>query len=175
MARAGARRKQNVRRYPKSGAIVRADRGERPEQIMAVALAQPHRRGEKDPRAGFAFGRMWLGGWIDERQYDAANAFTRRAVRYHAVVTGSLPRYQSCLASVVSKETGSGKELEPEVIAKIRSDYGDIQDALADAGMLYEANGILMRVCVLDYMPRTEEETGAFRCALNVIANRLRM
>jgi hypothetical protein len=174
MAKAGAKRREGVRRY-QSGAIVRADRGERPDKIIAVALAQPHRKGNQSPMAGYAFGRLFLGGIIDRRQFDAAETFTRRAVRYHASITGTLPRFPSVAAEMVAGSTGSGADLDAETIGKIRSEYGEMQDALADAGMHYEANAILMRVCVMDRDISGDVAMGAFRCALNVIANRLRM
>lgn len=174
MAKAGAKRREGVRRY-KSGAIVRADRGERPDKIMAVALAQPHRKGNNSPMAGYAFGRLFLGGMIDQRQFDAAETFTRRAVRYHATITNSLPRFPSLAAEMVAGSTGHGADIDPETVAKIRSDYGELQDAFADAGMHHEANAVLMRVCVLDRDITGDVAMGAFRCALNVIANRLRM
>jgi hypothetical protein len=174
MAKAGAKRREGVRRY-QSGAIVRADRGERPDKIIAVALAQPHRKGNQSPMAGYAFGRLFLGGMIDRRQFDAAETFTRRAVRYHASITGTLPRFPSVAAEMVAGSTGSGADLDAETIGKIRSEYGEMQDALSDAGMHYEANAILMRVCVMDRDISGDVAMGAFRCALNVIANRLRM
>jgi hypothetical protein len=66
-------------------------------------------------------------------------------------------------------------QTEDERIASIRSDYGELQDALADSGMLYDGNRILTRVCVNDHDPQGHVEMGAFRCAVNVIANRLRL
>ena len=175
MAKAGAKRREGVRRYQKSGAIVRADRGERPDKIIAVALAQPHRRGNQSPMAGYAFGRLFLGGMIDQRQFDAAETFTRRAVRYHAVITSSLPRFPSVAAEMVASSTGSGADLDDETIARIRSDKGELQDALADVGMHYDGNAVLMRVCVMDRDIEGDAAMGAFRCALNIIANRMRM
>lgn len=173
--RTGRKPKPNVSRYPTSGAIRREDRGEKPAQIIAVAMAQPHRKGNASPMAGYAFGRMFLGGMIDRRQFDAAETFTRRAVRYMRSITGSLPRFPSLSAEMMAGTTGAGAELDDETIAKIRSDYGEMQDAFADAGMHHEANAILMRVCVMDKDITGEAAMGSFRCALNVIANRLRI
>lgn len=174
MSKAGAKRREGVRRY-KNGSILRADRGERPDKIMAVVLAQPHRRGERDHRAGFAYGRMRLHGVIDQRQYEAAEIFTRRAIRYMMHVGGGTPRFPSVSAQMVAAQSWSGTELDDEQIASIRSAYGEMQDALADAGMLYEANILLTRVCVMDRDLTRDAEVGAFRCALNVIANRMRL
>lgn len=175
MAKAGAKRREGVKRY-QNGSIVRSDRGERPDKIVAVVLAQPHRRGERDHRAGFVYGRLLLGGMIDDRQFQAAEVFTRRAVRYMGQITGSLPRFPSIAANMVGTfSSGSGAEPDDETVASIRSQYGELQDALADAGMLHEGNAILTRVCVMDREIDGDAAMGAFRCALNVIANRLRL
>jgi len=174
MAKAGAKRRDGVRRY-QNGSIVRADRGERPDKVVAVVLAQPHRRGERDHRAGFVYGRLLLGGMIDDRQYQAAEIFTKRAVRYMGQVTGSLPRFPSIAANMVGTFSGGSGEPDDESIASIRSQYGELQDALAEAGMHYEGNAILTRVCVLDQEIDGDAAMGAFRCALNVIANRMRL
>ena len=175
MAKTGPKRRENVRRYG-SGRIVNADRGERPDKIVATVLAQPHRRGERSHLAGFAYGRMLLGGMIDQRQFEAAEVFTKRAVRYMGTITGSLPRFPSIAANMVGTfSTGSGVEPDDEAVAFIRSAYGELQDALADSGMMHEGNAILTRVCVLDKEIEGQAAMGAFRCALNVIANRLRM
>jgi hypothetical protein len=174
MAKAGAKRREGVRRY-QSGAIVRADRGERPDKIIAVALAQPHRKGNASPMAGYAYGRMRLGGMIDERQFNAANTFMTRAIRHHRCITGTLPKFPSVAAEMVAGTTGAGAELDAETIAKIRSEYREVQDALADAGLHFDGNAILMRVCVMDRDISHDVEMGIFRCSLNAIAHRLRI
>lgn len=175
MAKTGAKRREGVKRY-QNGSIVRADRGEHPDKIIATALAQPHRRGNISPMAGYAFGRLFLGGMIDRRQFDAAEVYTRRAVRYMGQITGSLPRFPSIAANMVATFSGgSGAEPDDEQIAAIRSAYGEMQDALADAGMMLEGNAVLTRVCILDKDIMGEAAMGSFRCALNVIANRLKL
>jgi hypothetical protein len=175
MAKTGPKRRENVRRYG-NGRIVNADRGERPDKIVATVLAQPHRRGERSHLAGFAYGRMLLGGSIDQRQFEAAEVFTKRTVRHMSIITSSLPRFPSIAANMVGTfSTGSGAEPDEETVASIRSAYGEMQDALADSGMLYEGTAILTRVCVMDMEIEGDAAMGAFRCALNVIANRLRI
>lgn len=175
MAKAGPKRREDVRRYG-NGRIVNADRGETQVQILATALAQPHRKGERSHLAGFAYGRMYMGGMIDSRQYQAAEVFTKRTVRHMAMITDSLPRFPSIAANMVGTfSTGSGTEPDEETIATIKSAYGEIEDALADSGMLYEGTAILTRVCVMDKEIDGQAAMGAFRCALNVIANRLRI
>lgn len=175
MAKPGRKPRPNVARYS-NGRIVRAERGERPEAIMAVALAQPHRRGERSYLAGFAVGRLRLGGMIDERQYQAAEIYTKRAVRYMAHVTGSLPRFPSLFATLCGTFSGgSGGPPDDDAIASIRSQFRELQDALADAGLHQQGNAILARVCIMDKDIEDHAAMGAFRSALNVIANRLRL
>lgn len=191
MAKAGVRPKQNVPRYP-SGQIVhsyREPKAEKPEKIMAVVLAQPHRRGNASQFAGYAFGRLFLGGQIDSRQHRAAEIYMTRTIRHMKHITGTLPNFTSPLANMVKLDLEQQRDplpidsriadeimlTEEERTADIRSAYRELQDALADVGMLYDGNRILTRVCVSDRDPANDVELGAFRCALNVIANRLRL
>lgn len=194
MAKPGRKHVPNVDRYP-GGQIVHAQRqpkAEKPEKIMAVVLAQPHRRGERSQLAGFAFGRLRLGGMIDERQYRAAEIFTKRASRYMTHITCTNPRFPNPLANMVKLDLEDQKAQERERpvadftirdephdevsrIASIRSDYAELQDALADAGMHFEGNAVLSRVCIMDRDIEGHAAMGAFRRALNVIANRLKL
>jgi hypothetical protein len=169
-----AKLRTGVKRYT-NGRIVNAQRGETPEQARATVLAQPHRQGVVDPRAGYAHGRLRLGGSLTQRQYEAAEAFTRRAVSYMQIVTGSLPRFPSLSAEMVSQGIACAPDITDERIASIRSDYAELQDALADGGLHHGGNQVLVRVCLMDRDPTTEEELGDLRCALNLIAHRLRM
>lgn len=194
MAKAGAKTKQNVQRYP-SGQIVhsfREPKAEKPEKIMAVVLAQPHRRGNGSQFAGYAFGRLFLGGQIDARQHRAAEIYMTRTIRHMKHITGTLPNFTSPLANMVkldleffkrdadpapsdSRIADETVRTEEERISDIRSAYGELQDALADAGMHFDGNTILTRICISDRDPVNDIELGVFRCALNVIANRLRL
>lgn len=197
MAKAGPAPKSNVPRYP-SGQIVHAYREpkqEKPEKVMAVVLNQPHRKGNASQYAGYSFGRLFIGGQIDQRQHRAAEIYMTRAVRYMRHITGSLPRYPNVLANMIKVDLKEQREQQreadrqrdpsaigdeqartaEEITAEIRSNYGEIQDALADAGMHYTGNRILTRFTVLDREPTNDIELGDFRAALNVIANRLRL
>lgn len=197
MAKTGAKLKTGVTRYP-SGQIVHAYREpkqEKPEQVMAVALNQPHRKGNASQYAGYSFGRLFIGGQIDHRQHRAAEIFMTRAVRYMRHITGSLPRYPNVLANMIKVDLKEQREQQreadrqrdpssigneeartaDEITAEIRSNYGEIQDALADAGLHYVGNRLLTRFTVMDREPTNDMELGDFRAALNVIANRLRL
>lgn len=175
MAKAGPKRRDNVKRYG-NGRIINAHRGETQAQILATVLAQPHRKGERSHLAGFVYGRLYMGGMIDSRQFQAAEVYTKRTVRHMGAITGSLPRFPSIAANMIGTfSTGPGSDPDDETIASIRSAYAELQDALADVGMLNEGNAILTRVCIMDKEIDGDAAMGAFRCALNVIANRLRM
>lgn len=174
MAKARKKLKEGVQRYP-SGQIVHADRGEKPNDVMRVVKNQPHRRGNADPRAGYAYGRMLLHGIIDRRQFEAAEVFTRRAVAYMSLVSGSLPRFPSVSADMVARGITCQAELTAERIAQVRSDYAEIQDALSDGGLHYDGNSLLARVCIMDRDLYSQQDIGRFRCSLNAIANRLKI
>jgi len=174
MARPRKKLKENVRRHP-SGEIVRADMGEKPEDVIAIVKNQPHRKGNTDPRAGFAHGRMLLGGIITQRQFEAAEVFMKRAVAYMALVSGSLPRFPSVSADMVARGIACAAELTDDRIAQVRSDYAELQDALTDGGMHAAGNSLLVRVCIMDRDIIGHVEIGDFRCALNCIAHRLRI
>jgi hypothetical protein len=197
MAKAGPAPKLNVPRYP-SGQIIHAYREpkqEKPEQVMAVALNQPHRKGNPSQYAGYSFGRLFIGGQIDHRQHRAAEIYMTRAVRYMRHITGTLPNFPNVLANLIKidlkeqreQQREADRQRDPsaigseeartadEITAEIRSNYSEIQDALADAGMHHNGNRILTRFTVMDRDPVNDIELGAFRSALNVIANRLRL
>ena len=174
MARARKKLKEGVSRYP-GGQIVHADRGEKPEDAMSVALAQPHRRGEKDPRAGYVYGKMRLEGIINQRQFEAAQVFVDRVIPYLIHVGTGVPRFPSVAADMVARGIDCKAEMTAERIAQIRSDYREIQDALSDCGLHYDGNNLLVRVCIMDRDLHTISDVGDFRCSLNLIANRLRI
>jgi hypothetical protein len=200
MAKTGAKPKFNVPRY-ESGQIKhghREPKAEKPEKVMAVALAQPHRRGERSHLAGFEIGRLLMSGQISDRQFAAAEIYTRRAVRYMRAITGTLPRLPCTLGPMLKRDLADQRAQdtlakptaihdapmnEVEATAAARSDYAEIHGALADAGLFVafpagvfpDANTILTRVCIMDKEPMNSAEMGALRSSLNAIANRLRL
>jgi len=174
MAKARKKLKEGVSRYP-GGQIVHADRGEKPEDAMRVALAQPHRRGEKDPRAGYSYGRLRLHGIINQRQFEAAQVFVDRVIPYLVHVGTGVPRFPSVAADMVARGIDCKADMTVERIAQVRSDYAEIQDALSDGGLHYSGNSLLVRVCIMDKDLHCQSDVGDFRCALNLIAHRLRI
>jgi hypothetical protein len=174
MAQAGRKRKTDVERH-KCGKIVQPTDAQVEAENKAFIAKQPHRRGNADVRAGYAHGRMLLGGIITQRQFEAAEVFMKRAVAYMALVSGSLPRFPSVSADMVARGIACAAELTDERIAQVRSDYAELQDALTDGGMHAAGNSLLVRVCIMDRDIVAHSEIGDFRCALNCIAHRLRI
>lgn len=177
----GPRPREGVQRYPNTGRIVNKDRGEKPEAIVATAKAQRVKFfGATDtdwhlPLMGYAVGRLFMLDRIDARQMAAARAFTLRAVRYYQKVGVGLPKFPSIAAEFVAGGGGTSADPDEDTVASIRSAFGEIQDALAEAGIHFSANRVLMSVCISDKEPRNDVEFGEFRSALNVIARRLRV
>jgi hypothetical protein len=130
-----ARRKQRLtpRREP-SGKLQREPQEERTAEIVAIVLAQPHRRGSDDDRRHTPLGRLILDGkvkaagvtpdelWRASLEYGQAFANMRRvwdSRRPWAVSEGRIP---------------------PDLSEKQRADYerawGDCSRALRDAGVM---------------------------------------
>jgi hypothetical protein len=172
----GRPRRTDVQRYP-SGQIVHAHRKpkETEEDILSVALGQPHRRGAKDPRSrfhGYEVGRMFLRGkegGIDKLQLNAAERYTRLAIRHARLVTGSLPRFPSLMAERIAGGLTTNPEPDDDDIMQLRRDWGDAQSALMDTGEHYEATRTLFKACILD-QELSPKELGTFRAACNVLA-----
>jgi hypothetical protein len=179
--RTGPQRKTGVSRYESNGRIINKDRGEKPEAIVATAKAQRVKFfGAKEdtwhiPLMGYAFGRLFLQNRIDARQMSAARVFTVRAVRYFKTVGVGLPKFPSVAAEFVASGGGASPDPDEDTVAAVRSAYAEIQDALADAGMHFDGNKVLMSVCISDREPQNDVEFGVFRSALNVISHRLRL
>ena len=174
MTQAGRKRKTDVERH-KCGKIIQPTDAQVEAANKAFIAKQPHRMGSTDPRAGYAHGRMRLGGIINQRQYEAAEVFMRRAIAYMALISGSLPRFPSVSADMVARGIACQADLTDERIAQIRSDYAEMQDALSDGGLHHAGNSLLVRVCIMDRDLSHHVEIGDFRCSLNLIAHRLRL
>jgi hypothetical protein len=174
MAQAGRKRKTDVERH-QCGKIVQPTEAQVEAANKAFIASQPHRKGSTDPRAGYAHGRMRLGGVINQRQFEAAEVFMQRAIAYMAAVSGGVPRFPSVSADMVARGIDCKADMTDERIAQIRSDYAEVQDALSDGGLHHAGNSLLVRVCIMDKDLVSHREIGDFRCSLNLIAHRLRL
>lgn len=169
---AGRKPRAGVERH-ECGKIVRAARQpvETQEQVLATAVAQPHRKASDDPREaklGYALGRALLTKTITGPQFMAGERYTVVAIRYMRDVTGSLPRFPSMAAELVDKGV-SGHEQDPDAIQAVRNDWDEAQRALLDTGEHYEANRVLAKLCVMDRDLASAAEVGVLRVALNAL------
>src|SRR5205823_5669387 len=108
--RRGRKRKLNVQRTGCG-----KSRGESAEEIMAVALGQPHRRFARTPREaklGYPLGRLCLAGYITEKQHDAGQRWAD-IVRRYAVLVG-LPRENPDSPNVQPMSAGLSCIAEPD-------------------------------------------------------------
>ncbi len=189
-------RRSNVKRYP-SGQIHHTDRGEKPEQVLAVAKVNRFKHNaanDKDwdsPLRGYVVGRLFLGGLITKTQLTAARIFTQRFMSYARTVTGKVPTFPSAMTYLAqyepkrpwseeetpaSQQSSTDEPLtEEERIATAIKQYEEIQSALLDHYAHPYGNQALTRLCILDKEPRSDDEMGNFRLACNAIAHRLRI
>lgn len=138
---------------------------------MAVALAQPHRRGERDPRLGYALGRLYYAGALTPEQHEAGLRYTRLAIRYMREVTGSLPMVPgAAIAERVSSGLSTDPDLPDEDIFALRRAWADVCCALADVGRFGTGDSrVLTKVCIMDKPPEGDGQRGALRECLNVL------
>lgn len=177
-ARSGRPLKSGVPRY-QSGEIVKAHRkpAETQEQILATAMAQPHRKPFHDKRsalAGHAAGRMFLTGQLRKHQYDALERYTRLSIRYMTHITGTVPRWPAVWPATARSpqpdEMPTGKASVGVDVEALRKEHADAQWAIRDAGDYSIAANALLRVGVLDNEVLCDASMGALRCALNALA-----
>jgi hypothetical protein len=155
-----ARRKQRLtpRREP-SGKLQREPVEERTAEIVAIVLAQPHRRGDGDDRRSTPIGRLILdkrvahpGLTIEElfravEQYTEARSRERRAI--------DVQRAWAC-----NPDARTPGELSPEKVAEWRREWGDVRRALRDAGEM--AQRAVQTVLAEELHPDTEERVYSF-------------
>lgn len=132
--RRGRPRAVGVERYP-SGQIKHADRRSRAErEALAVAVAQPHRRGQAapaDPLHGYAIGRLLVRGLadpangIDRHQHSVAERLAELLVRWHHATGHALPHLTSPAAELVSRGLSCASEPDEEWVMEVRRAYAD--------------------------------------------------
>lgn len=174
--RPGRRPKTGVRRH-RGGKIVRSDMGERPEEVMAVALSQPHRRAFQNPRdhlLGSALGVLAKHGEITDRQYWTGQDFRSMLMSFGKV---SGIRVSGLRAPVFEMVSGGG--LPP---AAQLADIGDggaarrwyeraLGAVMSDPERGKDAWAALWRVCIDDSLPESWTELMDLRFGLDKIAD----
>lgn len=161
-----------------SGRIAKAHRKpvETQEQIMAVAIAQPHRRGFSDPNnpfLGYSAGRLFATGQISKPQHDAAEWYARLWLSYHRHVTGiTPPRVSAHLGEFIAASNfrlHHGNDNENwHAIDRVRARMDGLQAAFAERGQQVTANKLLPAVCVFD-VPPAAGDVVALRDTLNTV------
>jgi hypothetical protein len=142
-----------------SGKLQREPQEERTAEIVAIVLAQPHRRGDGDDRRSTPIGRLILdrkvaspGVTIEElfravEQYTEARSRERRAI--------DAQRAWAC-----NPDARTPQDLSPEKVAEWRREWGDVRRALRDAGEM--AQRAIHAVLAEDLHPDTEERVYSF-------------
>jgi hypothetical protein len=157
-----ARRKQRLtpRREP-SGKLQREPQEERTAEIVAIVLAQPHRRGSTDDRRATPLGRLILDGKIAgmalgltvEELFRAAEQYAEARARERRAI--DVQRAWAC-----NPDARTPGELSPEKVAEWRREWGDVRRALRDAGPM--AVDAIHAVLAEDLHPDFEERSFAF-------------
>lgn len=183
LARAGRKRKANVRRDATTG----RSRGEIVD--LTVVLNQPHRRAAKNPkdeRLGYALGRLQLEGSISEDQLNAGNAWAALVHAYARMIgipSGS-PRSSALTASVANgfyAWEGETIEIDPTESERrrkaLKARYDRCHDTLHEAGRSLGVGAELLKavrhVCIDERFP-DERILGNLRIGLNALHRILR-
>lgn len=167
--------REGVVRYP-GGEIVKAEQRpiETREQIMAVALAAPHRKLTSEPgnrMAGYASGRLYLTGAIDKRQYEALERYSRTSLRYMRLVLGRTPKWPEMALERTSPSSSDSPEPDENDVAALKREHADMLWAISDAtGSDYQlARQTMFGAGVLDREPGSIPEMAAMHTALNAL------
>ncbi len=145
MTRLGRKRKTNVAR----GAHGKS-RGERPDEIMAVVLGQPHRRfaeTPRDARLGYPLGRLCLAGYITEKQHDAGQRWAAIVRRYAALMGFRLENPETPNVELVASGSSCAAEPDEKVILALRRDYNDAYAALELVGRHTKTGRGPLKIC----------------------------
>jgi hypothetical protein len=156
-----ARRKQKALTplREKSGKLQREPVEERTAEIVAVVLAQPHRRGEADDRRSTPIGRLILdkrvahAGLTIEELFRAAEQYTEARSRERRAI--DVQRAWAC-----NPDARTPGELSPEKADEWRREWGDVRRALRDAGEM--AQKAIHTVLAEDLHPDYEERCFSF-------------
>jgi hypothetical protein len=142
-----------------SGKLQREPQEERTAEIVAIVLAQPHRRGDGDDRRSTPIGRLILdkriaqaGGMSIDEQFRAAELYIQAFGNIRRVWDSRRP-----LAHNPDGRTPS--DIPVDMVRRYESEWGDIGRVLRDAGvMVTKAIEHLLQ----DALPDDDERVYAF-------------
>ena len=178
MARAGRKRKTNVARDG-SG----KSRGESADDIMAVVLAQPHRRfadTPRDARLGYPLGRLCLAGYITEKQHDIGQRWATIVRRYSALMGYRLENPAPPSVELIASGLSCAAEPDEKMILALRRDYNDAYAALDLVGRDTRTGQGPLKICRQICVQEMNEailwphRIGDLRIGLNALARVLR-
>ncbi|MDR7037384.1 hypothetical protein J2X36_002131 [Methylobacterium sp. BE186] len=154
------------------GDYQREPRKERTADVVAIALNQPHRRGQskpEDPLLGSSLGRLYRRKLIDRDQHAIGIRYTMVATRYARLVLSSSPRIQGI---DLNRAAGLACDDGPDDhdIARIREDMAGAKHALSHAAEPGEASRMLTIVCLLDEDIRLPSQIGSLKEGLNALS-----
>jgi len=178
MGRAGRKRKAGVAR-DRTG----KSRGEGPEQAMAIALAQPHRRWSKTPRdalLGYPLGRLLLAGYITDKQHEAGQRWVTVVRRYAALIGFPRETPDAPNVELISSGVSCAADPDAKVILALRRDYNDCYAVLEQVGRDTRTGRGPLRVCRQICVQEIDEailwphRIGDLRIGLNALVRALK-
>lgn len=149
------------------------------EEALRVALSHPHRKAvakskrldpklkERDPKAGYPLGILYLTEVLSQDQLNAGNRYVELYLRYAHHVTGHLPKFPSQAINDVAGGITTARDMTFEDAQKLKAQWHEAQTALADTGEWTSAASALVSVGVMARFPKNEAEIGSLRVALN--------
>jgi hypothetical protein len=153
--RPGRKRKDGPRQP--NGQLRRVPEAETAAQIVAIALAQPHRRGDPDPRRHWPVGRLILDQVV--KHSDLSPAVLERAASRYAADYSRLQRALASRRPLAVTDGGGGFE-DPDMLERehqhARWAWANVQRALRDAG---ERTVKACEMAILDLAPDFDEAT----------------
>lgn len=158
-----------------------AAEGEREEDRMRVALSAPHRRAvakskrlcrtlkDRDPRAGYPLGILYLTEALSEDQLNAGNRYVELYLRHGHHIVGHLPKFPSQAINDAASGITTSADMTWEDAQKLRAQWHQAQMALADTGEWVACATALTSIGVMARMPKGDAELGALRVGLNAL------
>ena len=164
-------------------------RGERPEDVVAVAMCYRTREvGPKDaldPLAGFTLGKLLLRGRVDpsdpgsisQDQYEAGEAWAKLC-RLHSQIHGYSLGPKSPSTDMIGQGLSCIKEPDKETIIQIRRKWEDCYNSLMEACRSHglKVRNITFSVCVenIEIGALGTSDFGLLRIGLNAVGKSLR-
>lgn len=151
MTKAGRKRKQGVRRFPR-GRIRNAEPGDPRDLVLARRIRDRIRKEASHECAGFPLGILYVTGEISEADYEAGRAFAALRARHGHIMGLPLPAcraidWEGCQGRAIAAQPGA------EEIRMVRRRVAEAeQTILRNAGP--QGLTALEETCLLDREPQ---------------------